>query len=189
MRTPRSDGRRRIKDFLADDDDSSGDEQPCSGSMLPVFLNDQSELVEVMFELDEESMAVRRVTRTHDPGSESDHGRSISRSSSSASQKIRRTFGWLTSSSPSSTPRRRSDVDPPSMPTRDARRIRARLDRSRSGAQRALKGLLFINRATGPAESKELWRSVEARFDLIANDGLLSREDFGECIGLKFCVH
>lgn len=184
MRTPRnSGGHRLISDFLAEDDDSSGDEQFSGAAMLPVFLDDQSEVVEVMLELDEESMAVRNVTPT--AGLVPDRGRSLSRSSSSASMKIRRKFGWLRSSSSPSTTPRPSEENLPSLAARDARRIRARLDRTRSGARRALNGLRFINRATGSVEAEQLWRPVDQRFDSLAKDGLLSREDFGDCIGLK----
>ncbi|KAF0899752.1 hypothetical protein E2562_024076 [Oryza meyeriana var. granulata] len=70
------------------------------------------------------------------------------------------------------------------MAARERRRIQARLNRSRSGARRALKGLRFISRTTGSAESAELWRRVEERFNALARDGLLARDDFGDCIGM-----
>ncbi|KAG6518026.1 hypothetical protein ZIOFF_021427 [Zingiber officinale] len=210
---------RRIADILAEDDESSdesvvqgygGSRYGGGGGMLPVFLNDQSDLVEVMLELDEESMVVRSVTPTSAaaaaaaavaaPVPSRESSASLSRSSSTAS-RIRRKFSWLLSPT-----RRRTlgemleeeeaasasgsgPLPPPvaAMSSRDARRIRARLERTRSGSQRALKGLRFISRTTKGAaagDAGELWRRVEARFDTLAKDGLLSREDFGECIGM-----
>ncbi|OEL21057.1 hypothetical protein BAE44_0017921 [Dichanthelium oligosanthes] len=129
--------RRRIADFLADDQTDASDNESFitahsdefgastsaagggvggDGGMLPAFLADQSDLVEVMLELDEESMVVRSVTPTaaalygptslaggggaHTP----DGARSLSRCSSTSS-RIRRKFAWLRS--PSRPPRRR----------------------------------------------------------------------------------
>ena len=42
-------------------------------------------------------------------------------------------------------------------------------------------GLRFISKSGEATE--ELWRKVEERFNVLAKDGLLAREDFGECIG------
>ncbi|KAI4379589.1 hypothetical protein MLD38_005867 [Melastoma candidum] len=122
----------------------------------------------------------------------------------SISSRIRRKFPWLRSSSSDSG----SEVDCGAVGDRGGggvglgmmggggtgvgRRARARLDRSKSSAQRALKGLRFISKATtgaragkarGEDEAAELWRKVEGSFDRLAKDGMLSREDFGECIG------
>ncbi|OAY65195.1 Respiratory burst oxidase [Ananas comosus] len=106
-------------------------------------------------------------------GSDSEPGgaRSLSRSSSTTS-RIRKKFPWLRSPSPA--PRR---TPPPAtapgdasaaapaagtaaaaLAAREKRRIQARLNRTRSGAQRALKGLRFISRTTGSVEAAELWR-------------------------------
>ncbi|XP_072989307.1 respiratory burst oxidase homolog protein E-like [Typha latifolia] len=195
---------RRIADFLAEDQESDnesftnafggvGDE-----GMLPVFLADQSDLVEVMLELDEDSMVVRSVTPTFAamyggaPGQDSG-GRSLSRSSSTSS-RIRKKFAWLRSPSPrqlspssgreEAAASSSSPVATVALAAREKRRIQARLNRSRSGAQRALKGLRFISRSTGSVEAAELWRRVEERFNALAKDGMLSRDDFGECIGM-----
>ncbi|WOL06525.1 respiratory burst oxidase [Canna indica] len=217
----RKSGHRRIADILAEDEDSSdeslfhgygGSRRGGGCGMLPVFLNDQSDLVEVMLELDEQSMVVRSVTPTSAaaaaaaaaafagaPAAKESSG-TLSRSSSTAS-RIRRKFSWLLSPTPRRTLAEMLAAEetasasgsgpfpPPTaaaMSSRDARRIRARLERTRSGAQRALKGLRFISRTTigAPADAAELWRRVEDRFAALAKDGLLSREDFGECIGM-----
>uniref|UniRef100_A0A0E0LVI6 FAD-binding FR-type domain-containing protein n=1 Tax=Oryza punctata TaxID=4537 RepID=A0A0E0LVI6_ORYPU len=223
----RTTGHRRIADYLADDrteastengsfNTAYSDELFAStssaavgvggagdgvGGMLPAFLADQSDLVEVMLELDEESMVVRSVTPTTGalygptslagaahtpPGS----GRSLSRCSSTSS-RIRKKFAWLRSPSPAPVPRAPTPSAPEQPPreaamaARERRRIQARLNRSRSGARRALKGLRFISRTTGSAEAAELWTRVEERFNALSRDGLLSRDDFGDCIGME----
>ncbi|KAJ1700512.1 hypothetical protein LUZ63_000291 [Rhynchospora breviuscula] len=206
MRTPsrgssgRRSGHRRIADFLAEEMESDNESYTTaydgSDGLLPVFLNDQSELVEVMLELDEESMVVRSVTPTSAAlyggmgavTPETAHGRSLSRCSSTSS-RIRKKFAWLRSPSPcrSSSVERDSAAaaaTAAALAAREKRRVQARLNRTRSGAQRALKGLRFISRTTGTVEAAELWCRVEERFYKLAKDGLLSRDDFGECIGM-----
>jgi len=54
-----------------------------------------------------------------------------------------------------------------------------RFDRSKSAAAHALKGLKFISKAEGAAG----WEAVERRFDKLAENGLLHRSKFGQCIG------
>jgi respiratory burst oxidase len=56
-----------------------------------------------------------------------------------------------------------------------------RLDRSKSAAAHALKGLKFISKTDGGAG----WAAVEKRFDEItaSTEGLLPRARFCECIG------
>uniref|UniRef100_R7WA40 Respiratory burst oxidase-E-like protein n=1 Tax=Aegilops tauschii TaxID=37682 RepID=R7WA40_AEGTA len=109
-------GLRRIADYIGDDHTDASDNESfitshsdellastsAAGGMLPAFLADQSDLVEVMLELDEESMV----------------------------------------------------------------------------------GLRFISRATGSTEATALWGAVEERFDALSRDGLLARDDFGDCIGM-----
>ncbi|KQK09605.1 respiratory burst oxidase homolog protein A [Brachypodium distachyon] len=63
---------------------------------------------------------------------------------------------------------------------RAARKQRAQLDRTRSGAHRALRGLRFIS----SNKANNAWREVQANFDRLARDGYLSRSDFAECIGM-----
>lgn len=168
--------------------------------MLPIFLDDQQDLVEVMLELDDASnnIVVRSVTPTRGSGDgqaerSADLLRVLERNLSVTS-RIRREFPWLSSpvggSSSSGVEADHRDCGT-MMNTRDAGRMRARLDRSKSSAQRALKGLRFISKTTATKagqvanedDREELWRKVEKRFDGLAKDGLLSREDFGECIG------
>lgn len=64
---------------------------------------------------------------------------------------------------------------------RAERRQRAQLDRTKSTAQRAIKGLRFIS---GNAKaSNNAWIEVQRNFDRLALDGRLSRADFPQCIG------
>lgn len=66
------------------------------------------------------------------------------------------------------------------------RRRPSKLDRSQSAAQQALKRLKFITEATGTADPEAMWRKVETRFyDLASPEEMLSRADFGACIGIK----
>ncbi|XP_024542978.1 respiratory burst oxidase homolog protein F [Selaginella moellendorffii] len=61
----------------------------------------------------------------------------------------------------------------------------ARLPRTKSSAETAIKGLRFISKATEKADREQLWQDVATRFDSLAVDGFLSRADFGACIGMK----
>ncbi|KAF2304150.1 hypothetical protein GH714_028069 [Hevea brasiliensis] len=181
--------------FDLPDDLDSGASSDCElgGAMLPIFLNDlrrnnQQDLVEVTLELDNDSIVVCSVkpnptSVTSDPGGEVDGDvTGILQRSLSATSRIRRKFGWLKSRSSRTTS---SEIEDKTISARDARKIRAKLQRTRSGAQRALKGLRFISKTTGASnDANELWRRVESRFDSLAKDGLLAREDFGECIGM-----
>ncbi|KQJ86446.2 respiratory burst oxidase homolog protein B-like [Brachypodium distachyon] len=55
-----------------------------------------------------------------------------------------------------------------------------RLERSMTGAARALRGLQFLNQSM----VTQGWPEVEKRFDRLAVDGLLLRSRFGQCIGM-----
>ncbi|KAH9328658.1 hypothetical protein KI387_000766 [Taxus chinensis] len=62
-----------------------------------------------------------------------------------------------------------------------------KLDRNKSGAHHALQGLKFIAKTAGPAE----WNKVAQSFDDLAQNGLLPRSLFGQCIGKRtvlFCA-
>lgn len=159
--------------------------------MLPIFLNDlrqnnQQDLVEVTLELDDDSIVVCSVAPTtttsrhavEDASSVADAG-IMRRSFSNASRSIRRKLAWLRSASS----RASSETEVITLSAREARKIKAKLQRTHSSAQRALSGLRFISKTTGVNENEELWRRVESRFDSLAKDALLSREDFAECIG------
>ncbi|XP_013600576.1 PREDICTED: respiratory burst oxidase homolog protein E-like [Brassica oleracea var. oleracea] len=83
--------------------------------------------------------------------------------------------------------------DTPIMSARDKRKEEVKLQRTRSSAQRALQGLQFINKTTKGnscgcgwyCDCDEMWKKVEKRFESLSREGLLAREDFGECVGMK----
>jgi len=166
------------------------------GAMMPVFLNDlrsnhHKELVEITLELENDAVVLCNVTpaaaysapnaspSSSSGGDAAGGGGGVARSLSITS-RIRRKFPWLRSLSSASVESVAAAEDPVTT-ARNARKMRAKLERTRSSAQRALKGLRFISKS-GEA-SEELWGKVQERFSLLAKDGLLAREDFGECIG------
>ncbi|BAT73029.1 Respiratory burst oxidase-like protein [Vigna angularis] len=65
---------------------------------------------------------------------------------------------------------------------RALRRQRAQLDRTRSGAHKALRGLKFISSKSNGVDA---WNEVQNSFDRISKDGFLNRADFAQCIGMK----
>ncbi|RDX65539.1 Respiratory burst oxidase-like protein F, partial [Mucuna pruriens] len=65
---------------------------------------------------------------------------------------------------------------------RALRKQRAQLDRTRSGAHKALRGLKFISSKTNRVDA---WNEVQSNFDRLAKDGFLFRSDFAQCIGMK----
>lgn len=69
---------------------------------------------------------------------------------------------------------------------RAMRRQRAQLDRTRSGAQKALRGLKFIS--TRKCSEIEAWEEIQANFNKLSKDGYLSRSDFAQCIGKNMLV-
>ena len=69
---------------------------------------------------------------------------------------------------------------------RALRRQRAQLDRTRSGAQKALRGLRFISTKTNGVDA---WNEVQTSFDKLAKDGFLDRSDFAQCIGFILLYH
>ncbi|XP_062148530.1 respiratory burst oxidase homolog protein E isoform X2 [Alnus glutinosa] len=179
----------RAFEQLDDSEDDSG-EHGVGGAMLPIFLNDlrrndDHDTVEVTLELEEDSIVVCSVTPTATAATGEVEAEGFLARSLSVTSRIRRKFPWLKSQSSSRTSV--SDTEERNtISARDARRIRAGLQRTKSSAQQALKGLRFINKSTGKGvcHADELCRKVEARFESLAKDGLLAREDFGECIGM-----
>ncbi|KAL6177319.1 hypothetical protein ACLB2K_048845 [Fragaria x ananassa] len=68
---------------------------------------------------------------------------------------------------------------------RALRRQRAQLDRTRSGAQKALRGLRFISNCKSKSNGLDAWNEVESNFYKLAKDGNLYRADFAQCIGMR----
>ncbi|CAI9772669.1 unnamed protein product [Fraxinus pennsylvanica] len=63
---------------------------------------------------------------------------------------------------------------------RAMRRQRAQLDRTSTGAHKALRGLKFINKS-----KTNDWNEVQNNFNKLAKDGFLYRSDFAKCIGMR----
>ncbi|XP_023758051.1 respiratory burst oxidase homolog protein E [Lactuca sativa] len=186
----RSDGRSNYSRMLDYPLDDSNDVYGIGGAMLPIFLNDlqrnnDQDLVEVTLELEDDSIILCSVTPTATANSNS-HPFPVSSQSQSppaATSRLRRKFSWLTSSS-SRASSSDASVDR-AIPSRDARKMKAKLIRTKSSAQRALGGLRFISKTTNASDVSDLWKNVESRFACLAkHDGLLAREDFAECIGM-----
>ncbi|KAA8520882.1 hypothetical protein F0562_011555 [Nyssa sinensis] len=66
---------------------------------------------------------------------------------------------------------------------RALRQRQAQLDRTRSGAQKALQGLRFIS--NNKTTSVDAWNEVQNNFNKLAKEGYLHRADFAQCIGMK----
>ncbi|EXB94755.1 Respiratory burst oxidase-like protein E [Morus notabilis] len=175
------------------------------GAMLSVFLNDlrqnnKQDLVEVTLELEDDSIVVCSVAPTGNTprpaagdcsSSPAAAGGILGRSLSNVSKSIRKKIPWLRSASSRASSETEevaasASAAAAAISARDARRINAKLRRTRSSAQRALNGLRFINKTTkaGANDAEVIWRQVASKFDSLAQNGLLSREDFGECIGM-----
>ncbi|KAM1528881.1 hypothetical protein ACFX1Z_018158 [Malus domestica] len=172
-----------------------GNSSPSSvgGAMLPKFLNDlNQDLVEVTLELDDDddgSIVVCSVAPANDDLTSSEAAAAngiLRRSLSATSRSIRRTFGWLKSASSRTTASNSESTTEFTLSAREARRMKAKLQRTRSSAQRALNGLRFISKTTaGGSDAAGQWQQVEARFESLAKDGMLASADFGECIGME----
>ncbi|XP_022754767.1 respiratory burst oxidase homolog protein E-like [Durio zibethinus] len=176
-------------------EDLPRDDYGVGGAMLPIFLSDlrrnnQRDLVEVTLELENDSIVFCSVAPSTPPIITDEKEASVTASSGilsrslSATSRIRRKFGWLRSGSSSRASSSAGIDQDRRITARDERRIKAKLQRTKSSAERALKGLRFISKNTGANDAEEMWKRVESRFESLAKDGLLAREDFGECIGM-----
>lgn len=63
---------------------------------------------------------------------------------------------------------------------RALRKQRAQLDRTRSSAQRALRGLRFIS---NKKKNVDGWNDVQTNFEKFEKNGYIYRSDFAQCIG------
>ncbi|KVH95364.1 Calcium-binding EF-hand [Cynara cardunculus var. scolymus] len=105
------------------------------------------------------------------------------------SQELRR-FPWsyghrsrASSSSPmQNVPSGSGGLDS-ALAARAIRRQRAQLDRTRSGAHKALRGLRFISNSK--INRVDAWNEVQNNFNKLAKDGFLYRADFAQCIGMR----
>ncbi|KAK6152073.1 hypothetical protein DH2020_014708 [Rehmannia glutinosa] len=173
------------------------------GAMLPVYLNDLKrnvnngeEMVEVTLELDDNSVVLcsvapaitannRNAASAEEDETPVSNGNFLARSASAA-LRLRRMFSWRrTASARTSTSDAEDQHQAAVVSAREMMKRKAKMMRTKSSAQRALGGLRFMNKSTaGESDPNVLWKQVEARFNVLAKDGLLSRQDFGECIGM-----
>ncbi|KAL2250994.1 UNVERIFIED_CONTAM: Respiratory burst oxidase protein E [Sesamum indicum] len=154
------------------------------GAMLPIFLNDLRrhgngegrESVEVV------TVDLMDNAAAGLPANQPLANGFLARSTSAAS-RLRRMFSWR--STRKSTSDGEDQHQAAVAAAREMMRMKTKMMRNKSSAQRALGGLRFINKSTGGgSDANVMWKQVEARFDVLAKDGLLSRHDFGECIGM-----
>ncbi|KAL3368866.1 hypothetical protein AABB24_009595 [Solanum stoloniferum] len=137
------------------------------GAMLPIFLNNlqntnnyERDLVEVTLQLDNNSFVLCSVKPSPD------HKIQIEEENSP-----RKFSYWLRS--------------PEKDDQNQTREMKLKVVRNKSSTERALGGLRFISKTSGECDSNnDIWGKVENRFNALAKDGLLTREDFGECIGM-----
>jgi respiratory burst oxidase len=142
--------------------------------------NDDDDYVEITLDVRDDSVAVHSVKPAHVGGAgaggddpdvtllartlesrrSSSYGHSVIRNASSRIKQVSQELRRIASIN------RRGAAGP-------------RIDRSKSAAAHALKGLKFISKAEGAAG----WEAVERRFDKLAENGLLHRSKFGQCIG------
>ncbi|CAO2203483.1 unnamed protein product [Urochloa humidicola] len=140
-------------------------------------FKDDDEVVEITLDVQRDSVAIEDVRAVDDSGS--GHGGgfdglslvspSSSRSGKLAS-KLRQVTNGLKLKNSSNKPQQ-SQV---------GKNVRKRLDRSKSGAVVALKGLQFVTAKVG----HDGWAAVEKRFNQLQVDGILLRSRFGKCIGM-----
>ncbi|CAN1254111.1 Respiratory burst oxidase homolog protein F [Linum perenne] len=138
------------------------------------------EFVEVTLDLqDDDTIILRSVEPATviniGGGSDSEGGRELADRSTPASAP--------TSRSPT-IKRSSSNGFDSALAARALRRQRAQLDRTRSGAQKALRGLKFISNRKSRA-AVDAWNEVQSNFEKLAKDGYLYRADFAQCIGMK----
>lgn len=174
------------------------------GAMLPIFLNDLrrngtgayshgqrgEDLVEVTLEVDDDDSillcSVAPATGAGGGGGGDDGSGFLSRTASSLRRKLCRLKSLRSRASSSSDVGEATASSAVAAAAGDKRgemKMKAKLMRTKSSAQRALGGLRFISKTTKDTDMNEVWRGVESRFNSLAQNGFLSREDFGECIG------
>ncbi|XP_030536789.1 respiratory burst oxidase homolog protein D [Rhodamnia argentea] len=118
----------------------------------------------------EDPELARLARRTFETRKSSSFGSSVLRSTSSRFRQVSRELRRIASLS----------LRPATAPAR-------RLDRTRSAATHALKGLKFITAKAGSSGGAAGWPSVEKRFDQLtaSSAGLLHYSQFCECIGMN----
>ncbi|KAF6162143.1 hypothetical protein GIB67_008272 [Kingdonia uniflora] len=93
-----------------------------------------------------------------------------------------RRFSWSHGSKTFSATSSSSHLDL-ALAARALRKQRAKLDRSKSGTQKALKGLRFISKKS--TNGPDAWIEVQNNFNKLSKDEFLNRSDFAQCIGMR----
>ncbi|KAF8676411.1 hypothetical protein HU200_046955 [Digitaria exilis] len=141
-------------------------------------FKDDDEVVEITLDVQRDSVAIEDV-RAVDDGS-SGHGGgfdglSLVSPSSSRSGKLASKLRQVTNGL------KLKNSSNKAQQTQLGKNVRKRLDRSKSGAVVALKGLQFVTAKVG----HDGWAAVEKRFNQLQVDGVLLRSRFGKCIGME----
>ncbi|KAL1213923.1 Respiratory burst oxidase-like protein F [Cardamine amara subsp. amara] len=97
------------------------------------------------------------------------------------SQELKR-FSWSRSFSGTLTQTGGVGLVNSALEARALRKQRAQLDRTRSSAQRALRGLRFISTKNKNVDG---WNDVQSNFEKLSKNGYIYRSDFAHCIGMK----
>uniref|UniRef100_A0A0D9V0U8 FAD-binding FR-type domain-containing protein n=1 Tax=Leersia perrieri TaxID=77586 RepID=A0A0D9V0U8_9ORYZ len=161
---------------------NSGNLGSSNRSTKTARFKDDDELVEITLDVQRDSVAIQDVRGVDEGGS--GHGLPLV-SPSSKSGRLTSKFRQVTNGL-----KMKSSSSKKAPPTKQVgMRVRKRLDRTKSGAAVALKGLQFVNAKVG----SDGWAAVEKRFNQLQVDGVLLRSRFGKCIGMdgsdEFAVH
>jgi respiratory burst oxidase len=173
--TPDLNSSRRLQDDTATLIPHSGNlEDPNRKGTKTTRFKDDDEVVEITLDVQRDSVAIEGVRVVDDGGSGHVHGfdglsSSSTRSGKLASKLRQVTNGLKLTSASNKTPQ-----------SQLGKNMRKRvLNRTKSGAAVALRGLQFVTTKIG----HDGWPAVEKRFNHLQVDGLLLRSRFGKCIG------
>jgi len=139
-------------------------------------FKDDDEVVEITLDVQRDSVAIEDVRAVDDGGSGHGggfDGLSLVSPSSSRSGKLASKLRQVTNGL------KLKNSSNKAQQTQLGKNTRKRLDRSKSGAAVALKGLQFVTAKVG----QDGWAAVEKRFNQLQVDGVLLRSRFGKCIG------
>lgn len=141
-------------------------------------FKDDDEVLEITLDVQCDSVAIEDVRAVDDGGSGHGggfDGLSLVSPSSSRSGKLASKLRQVTNGL------KLKNSSNKAQQTQLGKNTRKRLDRSKSGAAVALKGLQFVTAKVG----QDGWAAVEKRFNQLQVDGVLLRSRFGKCIGME----
>jgi respiratory burst oxidase len=158
---------------------NSGNLGSSNRSTKTARFKDDDELVEITLDVQRDSVAIQEVRGVDEGGS--GHGTGFDGlplvSPSSKSGKLTSKLRQVTNGLKMKSSSRKA---PSPQAQQSAKRVRKRLDRTKSSAAVALKGLQFVTAKVG----NDGWAAVEKRFNQLQVDGVLLRSRFGKCIGM-----